>query len=56
MSNERCAYSENGGPHEHENRFKKSSIAYFIKLGITWNVLEKEVDLEAEEPFRARLR
>ena len=45
MCNEQCAYSKNGGLRKYANRFKKSTIFYFIKLGIAGNVLNEDTDL-----------
>lgn len=45
MPNERWAYPKNCGPRTYKNDLKKSTIAYFIKLVITRNVLEEDVDL-----------
>lgn len=45
MPNERWAYPKNCGPRTYKNDLKKSAIAYFIKLVITRNVLEEDVDL-----------
>ena len=45
MSNVQCCYSKNGGLRKYTNRFKKSVIFYFIKLGIAGNVLNEDVDL-----------
>ena len=45
MSNEQCACSNNGDLRKYRNRFKKSAIFYFIKQGITGNILDEGVDL-----------
>ena len=45
MPNERWAYPKNCDPRTYKNDLKKSTIAYFIKLVITRNVSEEDVDL-----------
>ena len=42
---EQCACSNNGDLRKYRNRFKKSTIFYFIKQGITGNILDEDVDL-----------